>query len=207
MSSTERIESVPESEHDRALLYVARESIRHGLAHGTPLQVEPERFAPALREHRASFVTLHRHGVLRGCIGVLEPVRPLIEDVAQNAFAAAFRDPRFEPLSPLELEGLLLQISLLSGHEPIAHHSERHLLEQLRPGVDGLILEWEGGRGTFLPAVWQSLKEPQQFLSQLKVKAGLEPDAWPPSLHALRYTCRCLGPVAAMPMGVGGDAG
>ena len=180
---------------DEAIGHVARESIRQGLLRGVPLRIEPERYPDPLRQHCASFVTLHRNGQLRGCIGVLDPQRPLVEDVAQNAFAAAFRDPRFEPLDPLECHDLTISISLLSDHEPLNCSSEAEFLMKLRPGVDGVVLEWSGGRGTFLPAVWQTLPDTGEFIRQLKVKAGLAPEQWPSDLQAKRYTTRMIGPL------------
>ena len=107
------------SPEDReALLGVARASIRHGLQHGSPLPVDPERFSPRLREPRACFVTLRCSGQLRGCVGSLEATRSLVEDVAQNAFAAAFRDSRFSPLREEEQEGLDVHLSILTAPEP-----------------------------------------------------------------------------------------
>ncbi len=176
------------SEDERAtLIDTAWQSIRNGLQQGRPLAVSPTDYGERLREPGASFVTLHRHGQLRGCIGSLEAHRPLIEDVAYNAFAAAFRDPRFLPLEAKELDGLDLEISVLSRPEPMEFDSEQDLLRQLRPGVDGLILQEGGNRGTFLPSVWESLPEPRLFLQQLKLKAGLAPDYWSDSVRVWRY--------------------
>lgn len=171
----------------RQLLDLAWESIRRGLAEGRPSRPDPERFSGRLREPGASFVTLHRSGDLRGCIGHLEATQPLVRDVADNAFAAAFRDPRFEPLAEWELEGLELDISVLTPPSPLEFRDESDLLRRLRPGMDGLILEDQGRRGTFLPAVWESLPEPERFLAQLKRKAGLATTHWSPTLKVFRY--------------------
>ncbi len=170
------------------MMDVAWQSIRHGLARGRPAPVDVHRFDPALRERRATFVTLRRGEELRGCIGVLEHVRPLVEDVAHNAFAAAMRDPRFEPVSPLELGRLTVHISVLGEPEPMQFTDEADLLAQLRPHVDGLILSSRGRKSTFLPAVWESLPDPRQFLAHLKVKAGLPQDYWSDDLEVRRYT-------------------
>lgn len=170
------------------LLGVAEASIRHGLERGQPLPVTAGDYPQPLRPERATFVTLERSGDLRGCIGSLEAVRPLVEDVAHNAFAAAFSDPRFPPLSASELADLTVGISVLGPAEPMSFESEADLVRQLRPEVDGLILEEKGRRGTFLPAVWSSLPEPHRFLEQLKRKAGLPPDYWSPTLRVARYT-------------------
>ncbi len=192
MSSTE---SSPElgPEHQGLLLDVARESIEHGLAHGRPLRVQATDFPPPLREPRASFVTLHRRGRLRGCIGTLEARRPLVEDVAANAYAAAFSDPRFPPLSSEELKDLDLSISILSPPEALHFDSEEDLLAQLRPGVDGLILEEGVHRGTFLPSVWSELPDRRRFLEHLKLKAGLPAGYWSDRIRVFRYTTRAIG--------------
>jgi hypothetical protein len=170
-----------------ALLRVARESVANGLATGQPLRIDPEGFAPELRAPGASFVTLNARGQLRGCVGSLEAARPLVVDVAQNAFAAAFRDGRFAPLTHAELYDLVFHISVLGAREPMAFASEADLLAQLRPGVDGLVIEDAGRRATFLPQVWESLPEPRQFLAHLKAKAGLAPGHWSDRLRAFRY--------------------
>ncbi len=175
------------------LIEVARASIGHGLAERKPLAVDPEAYGGALARPGASFVTLKIEEKLRGCIGRIDPDGPLICSVARNAYAAAFDDPRFEPLTEPEFARLGIHISVLSEPTPMTFDSEEDLLRQLRPGVDGLVLEAGRCRGTFLPAVWQTLPEPRQFLDQLKVKAGLHPDAWPGDARVLRYTCESIG--------------
>jgi AmmeMemoRadiSam system protein A len=172
----------------KRLLETAIASIQHGLEQGSPLLPSVEEQPDELQQDRASFVTLNRKGQLRGCIGHLHAVQPLITDVAENAFAAAFRDPRFPPLTQPELQGLEIHLSILSPATPLEFRSEDELLALLRPGVDGLILEDEGQRGTFLPSVWESLPEPDSFLRHLKMKAGLSADHWSPSLKVDRYT-------------------
>jgi AmmeMemoRadiSam system protein A len=178
----------PLNENERRdLLDVAFESISHGLRHGVPTSLQPAQLPGALQQIRASFVTLKIADELRGCIGSLEAVRPLAEDVNSNAFAAAFRDPRFLPLTTAELHTLQISISVLSIPQPMRFASEAELVAQLRPGFDGLILEEGRCRGTFLPAVWESLPEPQAFLRHLKLKTGLHPDYWSQGLKAYSY--------------------
>jgi AmmeMemoRadiSam system protein A len=174
-------------EHRSTLLSIARQSIETGLETGRPLAVDPSDFAPPLQETRATFVTLHIGDALRGCIGHLEAGQPLVSDVADNAFSAAFRDPRFTPLAALELPDLQIHISVLTPAEPISFSSEQDLVAQLQPGIDGLILEVGPARGTFLPSVWDSLPEPAQFLAQLKRKAGLSADYWSDQVRVSRY--------------------
>jgi len=177
----------------QTLLQIARDSIRHGLEYGRPLTVHAADYPEELRPLRASFVTLHRHGELRGCIGILEALRPLAEDVAYHAWAAAFEDPRFAPLAEWELEGLDIHISILSPPQPLEFENEADLLRQLRPGSDGLILRDRGHRGTFLPSVWESLPQPHDFWQHLKLKAGLPPDWWSDTLQVERYTTESFG--------------
>ncbi|HEY0722037.1 MAG TPA: AmmeMemoRadiSam system protein A [Gammaproteobacteria bacterium] len=171
----------------KILLQLAESSIRYGITHRRPLSVEPADYPETLRQPGACFVTLASHGALRGCIGSLEARRPLVEEVVNNAFAAAFRDPRFPPLTSGELHALELHISILTSPTPLCFSSESELLAQLKPGVDGLILEDEGCRATFLPAVWESLPKPADFLCHLKRKAGLPPDHWSNTLQVSCY--------------------
>ena len=174
------------------LLQVARESIAYGFAHHAPLPVDPDRYEPALYAPRATFATLRRDGQLRGCIGTLEALRPLVEDVAHNAFAAAFRDPRFPPLTRQEWPTVQLSLSVCSPPEPVPAASEADLLARLRPGIDGLTLEEQARRATFLPAVWEELPDPADFLQHLKRKAGWPAGYWSPTLRAYRYTTQAI---------------
>ena len=125
--------------HRQTLLALARHSIVQGLETGRPLPVAPEEFDEPLRARRAAFVTLTTGGRLRGCIGHLEAIQPLVRDVADNAFAAAFRDPRFPPLTTGELEDLQIEISVLTPATPLSFGSEAELLALIEPGRDGLI--------------------------------------------------------------------
>ncbi len=175
------------------LLRVARESIVHGASTGRELTVDTPHFTDALRAPRATFVTLTARDALRGCIGALEAVRPLVGDVAHNAFAAAFCDPRFAPVSGGEVKQLHIHISILTPPEPFPVTSARDLLERLRPGIDGLILEEGWKHATFLPSVWESLPDPRTFVAHLKRKAGLDADYWSDRLRFKRYTTLSIG--------------
>jgi hypothetical protein len=152
------------------------------------LAIEAREDHPMLHEHAACFVTLTRHGQLRGCIGSLQAHRRLLDDVKANAKAAAFMDPRFEPLTATEFRSTMIEISVLSGAEDIAFDNEDAARAALRPGIDGLILEYGQHRSTFLPQVWEQLPDPRDFFSQLKRKAGLSPDFWAEDLKLKRYT-------------------
>lgn len=169
------------------LLGAARESIRRGLGGETPA-VRASDYPQALQVPRATFVTLHVKGVLHGCIGTLDARRPLVEDVAGNAYGAAFQDYRFPALTQLEFDHLDIHISILNPAEPMTFSSEENLIAQLRPGTDGLVLEDGRHRGTFLPSVWDTVPNARDFLRQLKHKAGLAPDYWSKNIRIQRYT-------------------
>nr|WP_236725592.1 AmmeMemoRadiSam system protein A [Candidatus Reidiella endopervernicosa] len=174
------------------LRQLARDSIRHGLTHGKALDVNASDYSDPLQRQRATFVTLELGGTLRGCIGTLEAHRPLAVDVASNAYAAAFSDPRFPPLDENEFQRLDIHISILTPSEPLLFNGEEDLLEKIRPGIDGLILSEGYRRGTFLPSVWESLPNPEQFLQHLKLKAGLPADYWSDQIEIERYTTELI---------------
>jgi AmmeMemoRadiSam system protein A len=177
------------SEQDKRILHdIAYQSIEQGLSSGHALRIDLSQYESALCEKRATFVTLNSNDHLRGCVGILEPLRPLIEDVAYNAFAAAFNDSRFEPLRRDELDSIDIHISILSTPEEMQFDSEQDLIEQLRPGKDGIILLEHGRKATFLPSVWQSLKNKVEFLEHLKQKAGLDRHYWSGTIRILRYS-------------------
>ena len=175
------------SEQRDTILSLARDSIRAGLDQGHALTVDPSEFDEDLQATRSCFVTLHKQSALRGCIGSLNAHRALVTDVADNAYAAAFRDPRFAPVTRDELAALDIRVSILTPAQPMQFKDEQDLIEQLRPGEDGLIVEDDYHRGTFLPAVWQQLPEASDFLRHLKIKAGLPPDYWSPTIRVSRY--------------------
>lgn len=176
------------SENRSRLTELARHSVHHGVHHLYAAPVLLSDWPQELHEYRASFVTLHQHGELRGCIGSLTATLPLVQDVSEHAFAAAFKDPRFTRVTEVELETISIHLSVLSPPQPLNFESESELLEQIRPGIDGLILKEGSHQGTFLPSVWQSLPDPSLFLSHLKQKARLEPDYWSDSITVERYT-------------------
>ena len=177
----------------RQLPLIARQSIRQGLDVGTALQVDLHTLPPALHAPMGVFVTLTSNGSLKGCIGSMESADPLAQAVADNAYAAAFRDHRFAPLQVAELDGTDIEISILSPMAPLQVRDRAQLLDTLRPGIDGLLLEDEHHRSTFLPAVWQQLPSPEEFLDHLLSKAGLATDHWSETLRLYRYETLCLG--------------
>ena len=169
------------------LLQLARQAIATELGAGEP-QV-PGDSCQTLDLRRGVFVTLTLGGALRGCIGTLESDQPLMHSVPECARGAAFRDPRFPPLGQSELDDLQVEISVLTEPEPLAVTSREELLEVLRPAVDGLLVEEDIRRATFLPQVWEQLSEPEEFLSHLLRKAGLPGDHWSGRLRCSRYQC------------------
>ena len=183
--------SLPDTDK-QTLHKLALDSIQYSLENGNNARFEKtlslQDYSDTLQQHRATFVTLHTHGELRGCIGVLEARQPLVIDVVQNARSAAFEDPRFDPLRKEEFPLLEVHISVLSVPEPVTFESEQDLLQKIRPGIDGLILTAAGHRGTFLPSVWESLPTVEKFWSHLKNKAGLPANYWSDAIKVERYT-------------------
>lgn len=161
---------------------------RDAIAENFGKQGKPMTQASWLQQPGATFVTLTRNDELRGCIGSLEAKRALGVDVSENAVAAAFRDPRFKPLTHEEWTGTKVEVSLLSPLEPMQPESEDALFSMLRPSVDGVLIEYGHHRSTFLPQVWEQLPKPRDFLAQLRRKAGLPPDFWEPDFKVWRYT-------------------
>jgi AmmeMemoRadiSam system protein A len=193
MSSADRSKQPEGTKSGKAMLLdIARQSIACGLRTGQPLAVDPNAYPPELGVLRATFVTLRRAGELRGCLGGLEASRPLVADVADHAFGAAFRDHRFPPVEADELDELEIHVSILSPLEPLSAPNEEALVDAIRPGVDGLVVRDGARQGTFLPAVWESLPEPSAFWRELKRKAGLPLDAWSSRWEILRYTVESL---------------
>jgi len=176
----------PDNEKGSTLLKLARSEIASKLGHDVSFPAQ----AGWLAEPGASFVTLTRQGELRGCIGTLEAHRPLGLDVRENAVAAAFRDPRFMPLTRVEFDEIRVEVSVLSPSEVLMVASEEHALATLRPNVDGVVFEYRHYRSTFLPQVWEQLPEPAEFMAHLKRKAGLPADFWAEEVRLSRYTVR-----------------
>ena len=177
----------------QTLLALGHESIERGLMERTLPAWSDARLQPGLDVPRASFVTLEHAGALRGCCGTLVATRAVGEDVWRNAWASAFADPRFPPLVRPELSQIELHVSVLSPLEPMEVDGERDLLLQLRPHVDGLVLELDASRATFLPAVWKQLPEPDRFVAHLKQKAGWPRGFWSGRIRAYRYTTESFG--------------
>ncbi len=170
------------------LLHVAETSIRRGFETGAPAAIDASAYAGSLAAPGACFVTLKSAGQLRGCIGSLVAHRPLIVDAAENGFGAAFRDPRFPPLTAQDFDKVdTLEMSVLSAAHPLSAGSLDLLAKALKPGIDGLIVRDGDHRATFLPQVWEQLPDRRTFLPHLWRKAGLPQNHWSPNLKTWTY--------------------
>jgi AmmeMemoRadiSam system protein A len=172
------MESLLSKEERKYLLRIARKAIENAV-NGKPIEVIDLKIIPeGLKEIGASFVTLTKKGELRGCIGALEPSKPLVLDVQEHAIAAALSDYRFPPVSSSELDDLEIEISRLTIPKKLEYKSVEELLSKIRPGIDGVILKDGFRRATFLPQVWKKIANKEIFLSQLCLKMGSDPDFW-----------------------------
>ncbi len=184
--SRKRLEGILQANQE-ALLRVAAQSVLSGFERGRALRVRESRYPEELREKGATFVNIYYNGVLRGSAGSTEPVRSVLEDVAENAYAAAFSDFRFVPLSPEEAKNAEISISFLTYPEPLHFESEKELLDKITPQEDGLILKERANRALFLPQIWETFSSPHEFLVHLKQRAGLPADYWSPTIKVYRF--------------------
>ena len=167
-------------QHGKILIRLARQTIEEHLGLKLSAPVKAELFAdPELQAQQAVFVTLHKHGQLRGCIGSLTSTESIVDGVRRHAVNAAFHDHRFSPVTREEVQDLTIDISVLTEPEPLAYGDCAELVAKLRPGIDGVILRDSAWAcATFLPQVWDQLPTPEQFLCHLCCKAGLSENAW-----------------------------
>jgi hypothetical protein len=164
----------------KTLLLVAREAIVNAIQNKRIDDLDLANYSKILREHGASFVTLHRKsdGQLRGCIGALEAYQPLVQDVQHHAVAAALEDYRFPPVTFNEINNLNIEISRISAPVNLKYDNPLELPGMLKPGLDGVILKDGFRKATFLPQVWEQLPDPEEFLAHLCRKMGDRPDRW-----------------------------
>jgi AmmeMemoRadiSam system protein A len=160
------------------LLKLARQALESVVSGGRLEPLDLELTSETLRCEGASFVTLTKHGQLRGCIGALEPYQPLVEDVREHAIAAASQDYRFSPVIPSELADISIEISRLTVPKPLDYKDADDLIAKLRPGIDGVVLKHGYRRATFLPQVWEKIPDPVEFLSHLCNKMGAPANSW-----------------------------
>ncbi|MEQ9490780.1 MAG: AmmeMemoRadiSam system protein A [Alphaproteobacteria bacterium] len=190
-----RIDRMVLERHGKDLVKLIVRAIDYGLVKDAPPKVAVNTFAKELQVKRATFVTLEKGGELRGCIGTIVANRPLVEDVVENAFRAAFKDPRFPPVTEDEKPDLSFSLSVLSPMSEMRFDGEADFLDQLRPLIDGVLIEDGGKRAVFLPQVWEQLPEKQDFLNHLRKKAGLPPDHWSDTMQAWRFTVQKIPPL------------
>lgn len=161
------------------ILLLANRSIEYFFDTGKILEIDKKELpSDELKEKRACFVTLTLGGNLRGCIGHIEPIQPLYLDIIDNAVSAAFEDPRFNPLSKNEFENVKFEVSVLSVPLKLYFSDFQDLLNKLRPEIDGVIIRRGHYSATYLPQVWEDLKNKEEFLSSLCQKADLPADDW-----------------------------
>ncbi len=190
-----------ESRDAKLLLSIARHALEAGVASRFPDSIDASQLVDLSQlpdefgEHRACFVTLRHEGALRGCIGSVEATRPLAIEVAEQALAAGFRDPRFPPLDHEGLEEIEISISILHPPERIAVSSRNDLLNRLRPGVDGLIVQDRAARGVFLPSVWEQLPTADAFVRHLMRKAGLPENHWSDDILLSRFETESISEI------------
>ena len=161
----------------KGLLKLARSAIAAQLKKEEMID-RPEPVSPVLEENRGCFVTLHKRSMLRGCIGTIEPIKPLVKAVEENAVNAAFRDPRFPPLTEAELSEIDIEISVLTVPEVLEYEDGADLKAKLSPGIHGVILSQGWHQATFLPQVWKQLPDTHAFLDHLCQKGGIGPECW-----------------------------
>ena len=165
-------------EEQQILLKLARDVIKGILINQKMALVDLSDYSKRLVEPGACFVTITKSGTLRGCVGSIEPIQPLILDVQDRAQAAAFHDYRFPPLNVSELDQIKIEISCLTPPIKLDYQEPLELPDLIRPHVDGLILGHKGKRATFLPQVWEKLSSPDIFLDRLCMKMGQDQNLW-----------------------------
>ncbi|MDG2284305.1 MAG: AmmeMemoRadiSam system protein B [Alphaproteobacteria bacterium] len=193
--SMEYAEAARISDADRKVLMDAtKKALKFGVDNGRAPSVN---YGPgvskSLTAMRASFVSLKIAGRLRGCIGTVVAHQALLPDAVTNAYKAGFGDPRFGPLTDEELDQLDIEVSLLSFPRIMRFENEADLVRQVRPDMDGLILQDDGRRGLFLPSVWEGIPKAEDFISHLKRKAGFDVNHWSDGLRVFRYTTETFG--------------
>ena len=188
-SSAARFEAEYSAEERGLLLKLAHDSIDAALRRSPPDAAS--NFAvpssPHLSEARGAFTTLHLHDRLRGCVGFVQPLRPLYQTVAETAVAAAFNDPRFDPVTDDEAALLKIEISVLSLLRPIT-------LPEIEIGRHGLVVTHRFQRGLLLPQVAVEHEwDRETFLAETCQKAGLPPDAWLHGATVEGFTAEVFG--------------
>lgn len=166
-------------DEQKYLLQLARRALEEYLQTKKVIQLETSELPEIFLNKKATFVTLTRNRQLRGCIGDLNPIKPLFQSVIDNSLASAFLDPRFSPLKQAEIKNIKIEISVLSSLKQIpVFQNRRQILDYFDRKKPGVFIKKNGQQATFLPQVWEELAFPKDFISQLCLKARLSPDAW-----------------------------
>lgn len=173
--------------YKRELLRIARTALEESVIHDRAYEPSREDYDDELFDKGAAFVTLEKEGALRGCIGSLYPKRAVALDIAENTRNAAAKDGRFMPVTVDELDKINISVSLLTGFERIFYQSEEDLLNRLQKGIDGLVIRDGNRQGLFLPSVWKQLPDKEEFLRNLKLKAGMSPSYWSNAIKVYRF--------------------
>ncbi|HPC31188.1 MAG TPA: AmmeMemoRadiSam system protein A [Candidatus Paceibacterota bacterium] len=167
-------------EEKQYLLEISRRTLEKYFKEKSILVLEEDSLKfPLLKEKRGVFVTLTQNGQLRGCIGNLIADKPVYQAIIENSLASALFDPRFPSLEKEELKDIKIEISVLSELKLLPSFKDiNELIKYLEKKKPGLVIKKGANEATFLPQVWEELETAEDFLSQLCLKAGLEPDAW-----------------------------
>ncbi len=162
----------------KILLSIARDAVERSVRRQKLTDISSSELSPPLKAEGASFVTLTKVGILRGCIGTLEAYQPLAKDVQEHAVAAALQDPRFPVVQPQECSTIEIEVSVLTPKERLMYEGSQDLIEKIRPGIDGVVLQDGFRKATFLPQVWEKLPSPEEFLTHLCMKMGVNGNFW-----------------------------
>jgi AmmeMemoRadiSam system protein A len=179
----------------KVLLQLAQQVVIKGAELNDKPKIELKNIPRSLFTYRSCFTTIEIDHQLRGCYGSFTPAKPLIADVVDQSYNAAFKDPRFKPMTMKDVEVADISLSLLSIPCLFPIEDEQDLISKITPEKDGLILRSKGKSGLFLPSVWDSLPEPEEFVKGLKRKAGFKEDYWSDDIQIFRYTAEKIGPV------------
>lgn len=169
------------------LLEIAKTSVEKAVRRGGTYSPSRRHYPEQLFDKGASFVTIYKNGELRGCVGSVLPRTAIALDIAANAYAAAFEDSRFSPVTAEELPQLSYEVSLLSGFEKISYANEAEVLRKIKPSIDGIVIRDGNRQGVFLPSVWRQIPQPDEFFKQLKIKAGMNPNYWNNRINVYRF--------------------
>ncbi len=170
------------------LLELSKQSIDYGVVYGKPMELDSSIYSKRLRREQATFVTIELNNSLRGCIGQLRPIQPLVNDIVANSFSAAFKDPRFSAVTKNEAKNLNITLSLLNEPKELDFEGKENLFQRINIGSDGVIINDLGKTGVFLPVVWEMFPDPEEFFKKLKEKAGIPSNKWSSTLKVLTFS-------------------